>query len=202
MVLVSWVLVGSGTAYLMRRLGHDFRVWLALGVVLGPLAIPLAIERTRFHKVAERRLRDMPTPPPEGFDLLAGLDGSDESIRALRTAMDLFGESVTGVTLATVLEYDADSESAGPEPLDRARSVLDDARSSLGLGDVRTEVLFGRADHALAEFARTQGAELIVVGARGHGATEALFGSIAGRLIGDCHIPVYVGPSISDDEDE
>lgn len=201
-VVVCWVLVGAGTAYLMRRRGHDLRVWLALGIVLGPLVIPLAIERNRFHRVAERQLQDIPTPPQEGFDLLAGIDGSDESILALRTAMGLFGDSVTSVTLATVLEYDADSESAGPEPLEEARSILDDVRSSLGLGDVRTEVLFGRADRALADFARTHGAELIVVGARGHGATEALFGSIASRLIGKCQIPVYVGPSMSDDEDD
>lgn len=194
-VLGAWVLIGIVTAFVMRRRGHEFWVWLALGVVLGPFVIPLAIERVRFHSRAEQMLREMPTPPREGFDLLAGIDGSDESIRALRTAIDLFGDSVTSVTLATVLDYDADSESAGPEPQERANSLLEEAKASLRLDDATTEVLFGRADQALAEFARTHGAELIVVGARGHGATEALFGSISGRLIGECQIPVYVGPS-------
>lgn len=36
--------------------------------------------------------------------------------------------------------------------------------------------------------------EMIVVGARGHGVSEALFGSVTKRLIGGCGIPVFVGP--------
>jgi nucleotide-binding universal stress UspA family protein len=201
LLLAGWALVGIVTAFLMRRRGHDFWVWLALGVVLGPLIIPLAIERIRFHSAAELESRLQPTPPHEGFDLLAGLDGSEESIRAIETALDLFGSSVTSVTLVTVLDYDSASEAAGPEPREEARAMLEEAKRRLGSHEARTEILFGRADVALAECARTHGAELIVVGPRGHGATEAFFGSITEQLVGECEIPVYVGPTLGSEED-
>lgn len=190
-----WVLTGIVVAFLMRRRGHEFAVWLALGVILGPLMIPLAIERARYHSMAERESRAIPTPPHKGFDVVAGVDGSEESAQAIKSALKLFGDQVTSLTVATVLDYDSESAAAGPEPKENAQRMLDEIVADIGVDWVKTEILFGRADVALAEFARVHGAELIVVGARGHGATEALFGSITERLVGVCEIPIYVGPT-------
>lgn len=201
-VAAVWVAIGIICAFVMRRRGHDFYVWLALGTVLGPLVIPLAIERARFHGVVDRRSETIPTPLRSGFDVVAGVDGSDESLGAVNSALELFGDSITSLTLATVLDYDSESAAAGTEPREQAREILDKAAVAIDLDFVRTEILYGRADRALAEFARTHGAELIVVGARGHGATEALFGSITSRLVGSCEVPVYVGASISPREVE
>ncbi len=194
-VAAVWVAIGLVCAFVMRRRGHDFYVWLALGTVLGPLVIPLAVERARFHGVHDRQSRIIPTPPPTGLDLVAGVDGSEESLAAVRSALDLFGDTLTSLTLVTVLDFDSESSAAGSEPRVEAQEMLDRAAAGTGLDFVRTEILYGRADRALAEFARTHGAELIVVGARGHGATEALFGSITGKLVGSCEVPIYVGAS-------
>ena len=196
-VAAVWVAIGVICAFVMRRRGHDFYVWLALGTVLGPLVIPLAIERARFHEALDRRSESIPTPARSGFDVVAGVDGSDESLRAITSALELFGDSMTSLTIATVLDYDSESAAAGIEPRREAQRMLDEAATATEFDLVRTEILFGRADRALAEFARTHGAELIVVGARGHGATEALFGSITQRLVGSCEVPVYVGASLS-----
>ena len=196
-VAAAWVGTGVICAFVMRRRGHDFYVWLALGTVLGPLVIPLAIERARFHGALGRRSETIPTPLRSGFDVVAGIDGSDESFAAVSSALDLFGDSITSLTIATVLDYDSESAAAGTEPRQRAQEILNEAAAASDLDFVRTEVLYGRADRALAEFARTHGAELIVVGARGHGATEALFGSTTSRLVGACDVPVYVGASLS-----
>jgi nucleotide-binding universal stress UspA family protein len=57
-----------------------------------------------------------------------------------------------------------------------------------------TRLLFGRADEALKKYANEAGIEVIVVGARGHGLSEALFGSVTSRLVGGCEVPVLVGP--------
>lgn len=196
-VAAIWVTIGIICAFVMRRRGHDFYVWLALGTVLGPLVVPLAIERARFHEAVDRESESIPTPARSGFDVVAGVDGSDESLAALNSALELFGDSITSLTIATVLDYDSESAAAGTEPRRQAQEMLDSAAAATSLDFVRTEILYGRADKALAEFARTHGAELIVVGARGHGATEALFGSITSRLVGACEVPVYVGASLS-----
>lgn len=193
-IAMAWVGTGLVVAFVMRRRGHDFYVWLALGTVLGPLVVPLAIERARFHGAVESESAAIPTPPHRGFDILAGVDGSDESIDAIRSALDLFGDAVTSVTIATVLDYDSESAAAGAEPREKAEAMLRDVASGLDRNFVSSEILYGRADRALAEYARTHGAELIVVGARGHGASETLFGSITSRLVGARELPVYVGP--------
>lgn len=201
LIVVAWVASGVLTAFVMRRRGHDLAVWLALGSVLGPLILPLAIERARFHEAAAARSEMMKTPVRHGFDVVAGIDGSDEAIAAVEAALELFGDSITTLTLATVLDYDAQSAAAGLEPRERAQAVLDRVASAVDVGFVRTQILFGRADRELAEYARTHGAELIVVGARGHGASEALFGSITSRLVGACELPVFVGPNAIEREE-
>lgn len=194
-ILAFWVMIGVVTAFVMRRRGHDFAVWLALGSVLGPFIIPLAIGRARYYEHSGARSGGIETPTRRGFDVVAGIDGSDEATAALEAAIELFGDSITTLTLVTVLDYDAQSAAAGLEPREKAQAMLDEVAFDVDVGFVRTQILFGRADRELAEYARTHGAELIVVGTRGQGASEALFGSITSRLVGACDVPVLVGPS-------
>jgi nucleotide-binding universal stress UspA family protein len=201
LIALAWVLSGVATAFVMRRRGHDLAVWLGLGSVLGPFIIPLAIERARFHEAASAGSRVIETPIRRGFDVVAGIDRSDEAIAAVDAAVELFGHSITTLTLVTVLDYDAQSAAAGFEPREKAQEVLDELAARVDVGFVRTQILFGRADRELAEYASTHGAELIVVGARGHGTSEALFGSITSRLVGACGVPVFVGPSSIESED-
>lgn len=145
-IAMTWVVVGWVVAFSMRRRGFEFLPWFALGSVLGPLMVPLAIERVRFHH-------------------------SESSVGGLETRRAV-------------------------------RAVLDEAASGIGLEAVETEILFGRADKALAEYARANAVELIVVGARGRGATEALFGRITSRLFGGCELPALVGPRSAGTEHE
>lgn len=195
LIALVWAVIGLLIAFVMRRRGHDFFVWLVLGVPLGPLVVPLAIERVRFHEAAEHQSRGAPTPPHAGFDLVAGVDGSQEAVDAIETAIALFGGMLSSVTLATVVDFDAIESFTGQDTQTAARDLLDRVAASVSYEPVDKIVLFGRPDVALAEFARTSGTELIVVGARGHGATEALFGSITAKLVGQSEIPVFVGPS-------
>jgi len=200
LVVLAWAAIGVVVAFLMRRRGHDLFVWLVLGVALGPLVVPLAIERARFHSAAEHQSRGAPTPPHVGFDVLAGVDGSPEAINAIDTAVHLFGGKVSSVTITTVLDYDSRDTVTGRENQAAAREMLDEVADQILYEPVEKMVLFGRPDKALAEFARRSGMELIVVGARGRGATEAVFGSVTSRLVGGCEIPVFVGPRTSNTE--
>lgn len=192
-IAMTWVVIGVVVAFTMRRRGHDFWVWLVLGAVLGPLSVPLAVERARFHPAAFRATDDSQLRSGR-FDVLAGIDGSAESVAAVRSALALFGDCVTSLTLASVLDYDTAGTYTGAEHQAEAEAWLSRAATEIGFEPVETTVLFGRADNALAEFAGERGFELVVVGARGHGISEALFGSVTGRLVGGVAVPVLVGP--------
>jgi nucleotide-binding universal stress UspA family protein len=187
---VAWILVGVVLSVVMRRRGHDLFVWLVLGAVLGPLSVPLAIERLRIEAVHPSQ----PAWAPGECDLLAGLDGSPESVEAVRRAVRLFGTRVTSVTLATVLDHDSRDSTSGGELHEAAHVMLERARETLELPAARIEVLYGRPDSALTAYARSGGMDCVVVGGRGHGASEALFGSVTERLVADSPVPVLVGP--------
>ena len=190
---VAWLLTGVITGFVMRRQGHDLFVWLALGSVLGPLVVPLAIENARSIKAAEQAAHAKPRPPADGLDLLIGIDGSPDSIGAAKSAIEMIGATATSVTLATVLDFEAESSETGKDAQAAAGAMLAEVASDLGYPETRTVILFGRADTALAEHARISGAEMVVVGPRGHGATEALFGSVTKHLVATGSVPVLVG---------
>jgi nucleotide-binding universal stress UspA family protein len=187
-VVAAWVLTGAVLAVVMRRRGHDLLAWFALGGVLGPLAIPLAVERLREH-----RRPDVAHAAVGDCDLLVGVDGSEESVTALREALALFGDRVTSVTVATVLDHDSRDPVVGDAAREAAGRILAGTIDEVGLTGARTEILYGRADEVLTAYAEDAGIDVIVVGARGRGASRALFGSIAGRIVGASHVPVFVG---------
>jgi nucleotide-binding universal stress UspA family protein len=193
----TWALIGLILAFTMRRRGHDLIVWLVLGVILGPFAIPLAVERARFHGGERSTSAQKPTPAHIGFDILVGVDGSDEARRALDSALALFGWYLTGMTIATVLDFDSELSPAAEERRAKAQEMLDGVAEVLVFEPIKTKVLFGIPDRALSDFARTSGMEMIVVGARGRGASERLFGSVTERLVGGSEIPVFVGPKLT-----
>lgn len=186
---VAWILCGVVTGFVMRRRGHDFFVWLALGSVLGPLVFPLAVENARHDSDIKSETRDRAYPG--ALDVLVGLDGSAESAQALRSAIGMIEAS--SLTVATVLDYDAHSSPTGGEMREAATQMLEAAAKTVTHPDLRSEILFGPPDEALIDFATSNGIELIVVGARGHGASEALFGSVTRKLVGGSEVPVLVG---------
>ncbi len=57
LVALVWATIGVVVAFLMRRRGHDFFVWLVLGVAFGPVVVPLAFERSRPDSAAEYQPR-------------------------------------------------------------------------------------------------------------------------------------------------
>lgn len=186
-LVAAWVLTGAVLAVVMRRRGHDLLAWFALGSVLGPFAVPLALER----------LRDRPAPNaaemPGETDLLVGVDGSPESIAALGDALALLGDRVTSVTVVTVLDHDVRDTPAGDNARAAAGQMLERVVSQIEGHDARSEILYGRADEALVAYALAAGVEVIAVGARGRGASRTLFGSTAERLVGKSPVPVLVG---------
>lgn len=189
---VTWLVIGLVIAFIMRRRGHSFWIWFVLGAILGPLAIPLAVERARFHPI------EYPAGGPGRgtgkLDVLAGIDDSEESVEAVRVALELFGECMTSLTLARVLDYDSAGTFTGSDAQAEAMSRLREVSGAIEFEEAGTRLLFGRPDEALVEHALSNDMELIVVGARGQGLAETLFGSVTARLVGGRAVPVFVGP--------
>ena len=190
-LVAAWVLSGLVAGFVMRRLGHDFFVWFVIGSVIGPLVFPMAIQRARIARSTGPE--HIPYSPSRGrLDVVVGLDGSEESLTALQLAIDMLGDTASSVTVATVLEYEARTAPAGEEVRAEAAELLAEATSHLDHPALSTQILYGPPDRALSEFAVHNGKELIVVGARGRGSAEALFGSVTENLVGDSAVPVLV----------
>ena len=140
---------------------------------------------------------------------LLAIDGSTESTLALETAGTLSWPAGTRLEVLTVLPTDAEwiggpwAAGVAYVPTDDVRdrlrverqALLDRAASHLrpsGL-DVRTRLAEGRAATVIVEVAVEIGADLVIVGARGHGAIEeALLGSVSAEIVDQTHCAVLV----------
>lgn len=193
-VLVTWFSIGIALAVVMGRRGHAPFTWFVLGTLLGPFGVVLALDAAR----RERRtvaLAPPPEPapgPPGGLAVLAGVDGSAESLAALDAACRILGRRIGRLTLAGVVTYDA-AEGGLATERDAITRALDEAAAAVSGFAPRTVVLAGRPDEALARYAAEGGYDLIVVGRRGRGRSRAVLGSVASRLAVATPVPLLVG---------
>ena len=146
--------------------------------------------------------------------ILVPLDFSTNSARALDYARGLAEKFGAALHLVHVCEVptimtpsmDAYAIAYG----DWSQRVGEEAEKQLikitaALGDVKvtTEVLFGSAPSAIVESARTNQADLIVMGTHGHGAVmHVLMGNVAERVVRTATCPVLTirGPKVKDEE--
>jgi len=141
----------------------------------------------------------------EGPRIVAGVDGSPSSASALRWAVGQAGLTGASVDAVIAWHYPASAASggygmmvgsAGPEDFrEIAQKVVADAVSdapgSAGRVRVHARVTEGNAAQVLLEAA--EGAELLVVGSRGHGGfAEALLGSVSQHCVQHASCPVVV----------
>lgn len=135
--------------------------------------------------------------------IVVGVDGSEHSLAALRWAAE--EARGRGASLRAVAVFNAPIMSTGyevvaPDPSDLAAAsstmldaAVDSVRSAGGLEGVTvaTEVLEGHAGERLIELSRD--ADLVVVGARGHGGfVGLLLGSVTNHLVNHAACPVVV----------
>lgn len=194
-LVVGWLVVGTATtALVMRRRGHRNPLWFGVGMALGPLFLPIALERRRRDTVVP----DVPAKSPatstgttERLDVLVGVDGSPASETAVRTAVRLFGPRTDRLLLVRVLDYDHVGTRAARDP----EPPADIARLLGPRGGMRPcwlEVVAGDPANALREVAEQEDVDVLVVGHHGRSRPAALLGSVAGSLARDCPRPVLV----------
>ncbi|MGB7356867.1 MAG: universal stress protein [Mycobacterium sp.] len=194
-LIVAWIVVGLVSGLWMARHGHD-PLWTLIAVVLGPLFVPIAMERVQRHPgVARFGSKGAPPQRAEsttGLRVLVGLDGSAESARGLATALRLFGPHCALLVLAEVVHFEA-AESASGADVGAAERRLTELAGDVDIsGVVHTEVLAGAPGPTLREFADQQDMDLLVVGRRGRGLSTRLLGSVSADIIEHSSVPVLV----------
>ncbi|MBP2368156.1 universal stress protein [Pseudonocardia parietis] len=195
LVVLLWLLLGLGSVLLfLGRRGYRSASWYLLGAVLGPLFVPIAVERgRRVNRVHER------SAPPDGprnagqMTVLVGIDGSVESDQAVRDTVRLFGPAHARVVLVAVA--DPDIAEFGDAARRQERHELLATRASWlpanGPAPV-LEVLYGQPDLVLLEAAANEQADVLVIGRRGRGLSHVLLGSVARSLTRRSPIPVLL----------
>lgn len=194
-LVVLWLLAGALSGVLMARRGYD-PLWILLAMPLGPLFLPIALERIRRRpSVVEYGATGAPprrTAADGAPRVLVGLDGSEQSDQALDTALRLFGSHCGILVLAEVVSYDA-TEGAARTAIEAASQRLSKvAAGAVTDGVVHTEVLTGPPGPALRRFAQEQDMDLLVVGRRGCGRSARLLGSVSADLVEHSAVPVLV----------
>lgn len=141
----------------------------------------------------------MGTEPRPAARIVVGVDGSEPSKAALRWATRqavLTGGVVEAVTAWQYPAwYGAGPIAAGFDFADNATKILtqaiDDAFGSDRPVGIRPRVVYGHPASVLLDAAH--GADLLVVGNRGHGGfTEALLGSVSQHVVQHAECPVVV----------
>jgi nucleotide-binding universal stress UspA family protein len=141
--------------------------------------------------------------------LIAGTDGSEPSIDALRTGLALL-PSEEDVLLVTVVEHSDPSLVSGTgmaggvmtegevqelddTRLSEANALLQSAADALGCTPSETLALRGDAGRALCDLATKRGARAIVLGTRGRGGIKrALLGSVSDHVVRNAPCPVVI----------
>ena len=143
--------------------------------------------------------------PAAVHTVMVGCDGSPNSMEALRWAIDF---APPGGTVVVVWVWDATPLAVGADAFffpdasdlaaERFHHLVDTVAEQARSRDVTIEREFVRGTPRSALAAQADNADLVVVGARGHGAVgAALLGSVSTWLLHHVHRPIAVVPLIS-----
>jgi nucleotide-binding universal stress UspA family protein len=141
--------------------------------------------------------------------LIAGTDGSELSIEALRTGLAVLSPD-EDVLLVTVVDFsdptlvsgtgmaggvmtEGELEALDEASLTGANELLQSAADTLGLTEAQTLVVRGDAARALCDLAAERNARAIVLGTRGRGGVKrALLGSVSDHVVRNAPCPVVI----------
>ena len=158
--LLAWVTAGLVTALVVKRRGHDFRSAAALGVVFGPLFIPLAIQAIRNREDEGPILLSSGRDRGGPVDVLVGLVGPAASAPSVIPILGTLDHRLGRLTLACALDF----ESVVDEQ-ERARAEVELSCAALFLCDYQPSLVLlpGHPRKALAAHAAEAGYDLLII---------------------------------------
>ena len=134
-------------------------------------------------------------------EIMVAIDGSEGSAAAIDEAVDLAGDLEAHMTFAYVRKPTSSLlgrpyyECHLARDLGRARATVDAAvRRAREAGlDAHGEILEGNPVDEILSFSDNAGADLLVMGSRGHGAIAGtLLGSVSREVVQHANVPVLV----------
>jgi nucleotide-binding universal stress UspA family protein len=206
-LIVAWVGVNlffaALSSFLASRWGRDPFGWLFLGSALGPIAFFILLvtrwdDRRRVGPVIAGQ--GSRTGVRAGPAVLAAVDGSAPSARAVQHVIDEFGPRVSEVLVLGVLHMErADGLAADPAS-PRRRDLEEDIQRHVGAAcatlraaglSCKPVVRFGDPATEILKQANESACDLIVLGRRGlGGAAKALLGSVSDNVAREAPCPV------------
>jgi nucleotide-binding universal stress UspA family protein len=207
LLMATFACIGVVLGVVMGRLGHGAWGWGLLGLVLGPIALILALMAVKDeHPWSRLVARGVPGSGP--VDVLVGIDGSPESSAATFTALDLLGDRVGRLTLVAITAIDTSVNGRHEQErlhhelrwqAERVQVWLQENLSTQVEADEAREAATpklvlrsGQPAEELERIAAEDRYDLLVVGARGAGLSRTLLGSVATTLAAGAKVPVLV----------
>lgn len=191
LVLLTWVAIGLASVVFLGRRGRRSPAWYAIGVVLGPILLPIALELGQRDGVLLARV--VPEPDQPTMTVLAAVDGSAESHEAMLDAARVLAPQGARFVLLTVLDPDVAVNDPDAQP--RARSLLESRAAGLPEACLPPafEVAMGDPGQSILDRAAAHDADLVVLGRRGHGVSERILGSVADYVVRRSRRAVLLG---------
>lgn len=159
----GWVVAGLAVALIASRLGHERRVWLALGVALGPVSLALLL----LHR--SPRLRPAPvvvhpgSPAHGEVSVLIALLGDPEDAAEAAPLLRAQGDQLGPVTLCRSVEVETVTDDGWADRKAAAIRTLTDG--ALFLGGIRPSLVLlpGPAADVIARYAVRHGFHHVLV---------------------------------------
>ncbi|HSL59888.1 MAG TPA: universal stress protein [Acidimicrobiales bacterium] len=143
------------------------------------------------------------TTDPDLRPIVVGVDGSEESRRALAWALDAARRRGVAVRAVHTWHYPTwllgggtDAAPGAPEEMEAAaRGALDRALADADTTGVEVDAIVVQADPAVVLVDEAAGAAMVVIGRRGMGGVRRLLlGSVSSVVLHDAPCPVVVLP--------
>lgn len=156
---VLWVTIGLLTAVVLSRWGHDLRSTGALGLVFGPLFIPLAVHLRRGQSEMEPVLV-APGRAGPGLDVLVSLQCPPAGAASVLPVLHLLGNRLGRLTLVRVLDFESMRDER-----ERAQAELELSCAALFLAEYEPSLLLlaGHPRRALQDYAAHAGPDAVFV---------------------------------------
>ena len=162
-LFAGWIVAGLAVAVAAARLGHERRVWMALGVALGPASLAFLL----LHR--SPRLRPAPvvvqpgSPAAGEVSVLIALLGDPEDAAEAAPLLRAQGDQLGQVTLCRSVEVETVTDDGWADRKAAAVRALTDG--ALFLGGIRPALVLlpGPAAEVIARYAVRHGFDHVVV---------------------------------------